>query len=198
MRTYESVGGASRDENRPALSLSIRSIASPDLPKVAEMLAQSFHGDCNRLLYGLLRLSIYEDLRQRVTFPKSRQICWVAIERGPDRPSWPQLEAIAGTVEIDVRQRFPWPFALPNYVYLSNLAVANQERRRGVASQLLRHCETTAKGWGFGAVYLHVMEDNAGARRLYGRAGYRVCGTEPSIGHLLFGQPRRLMLQKIL
>jgi ribosomal protein S18 acetylase RimI-like enzyme len=186
------------DEPDRAMRLCIRSIAAPDLPKVAEMLAQSFHGDCNRLLYGLFRLGIYEDLRQRVVFPRSRQICWVASERGPSRPSWPQLEPIAGTVEIDVRQRFPWPFVEPNYVYLSNLAVASQERRRGVASQLLLHCEKTAQGWGFGAIYLHVMEDNDAARRLYHRLGYRVCGVESSIGSVLLGQSRRLMLQKLL
>lgn len=211
MRTYQPVGADSRDENQPAMSLCIRSITAPDLPKVAEMLAQCFHGDCHQLLYGLLRLSIFEDLRQRVTFPRSRQVCWVAIDRSGDmarervvtRGGWSSGESITGTIEMDVRQRLSWtttgwPFGLTNYVYLSNLAVANQDRRRGVASQLLRHCEDQAQRWKFTAIYLHVMEDNAAARRVYSRLGYQVCGIEPSIGHFLLGTPRRLMLEKRL
>lgn len=61
---------------------------------------------------------------------------------------------------------------------LSNLAVRENRRRRGIGSLLMQECENAAQRWGFTEVVLQVEEDNREARALYQALGYRELFTD--------------------
>jgi len=68
--------------------------------------------------------------------------------------------------------------ALMERPFMSNLAVAREYRKRGIASQLCQGVESEAKSWGYTEVLLKVEKDNRRAQRLYRRLGYRVVGID--------------------
>ncbi len=105
---------------------------------------------------------------------------------------------VAGTLELSERQSWPWQPLSPRYVYLSNLAVREDLRRRGIALALLIHAEQLVRSWQFKDMYLHVMEDNVEARKLYRKAGFSLFHAEDTPYSLLGLQPRRLLLHKFL
>lgn len=104
---------------------------------------------------------------------------------------------IIGTVEMSVKQRF-WGCSRSKYVYLSNLATRPDYRRRGVASHLLRGCESMARRWGYQDICLHVLDNNKGARSLYQRLGYRIQQSDADLLTWFFNRPRQLLLHKNL
>lgn len=177
--------------------LQIRSAKLGDISALADVLAESFHARGGLLgwVYPILRLGIYEDLRTRLTSPAERYLCLVAVAVDPVSLK----EQLVGTVEMGLRSRYPWQLAIATrYPYLSNLAVHPQFRRLGLARHLLIQCEQTAKLWGFSSIYLHVLENNRPARRLYYKLGYRLQDIDPSWDSILFKQPRRFFLRKRL
>lgn len=106
-----------------------------------------------------------------------------------------QSSRLVGTVEISLKTGSPF-LRRPPFLYLSNLAVLAEYRGQGVAQQLLRVCERVALDWGFQDLYLHVLEDNARARRLYSKAGYEVERIETSLTSMLLGRSRQMFLHK--
>jgi len=104
-------------------------------------------------------------------------------------------ERLVGTVELSVKTGSPFLRRSP-YLYLSNLAVLEEYRQQGVAQQLLRVCERVALDWGYQDLYLHVLENNARARRLYTKAGYQLERIETSITSVLFGRSQQMFLHK--
>ena len=167
-----------------------------DLQQVADVLASSFYPPLGwqRWLYPLFRFSIYEDLKQRIQGGHQHYQCLTAI--APDRQS--RQQRVVGTVEISRRQPGLWSFNRSNQVYLSNLAVQEGCRRRGVARKLLAAAEQLSLDWGFRELYLHVMADNTQARLLYQNMGYQLYQVEPTLFSLLSLQPSRLLLKKTL
>ncbi|NJR64354.1 MAG: GNAT family N-acetyltransferase [Leptolyngbyaceae cyanobacterium CRU_2_3] len=103
-----------------------------------------------------------------------------------------------GTIEISLKNPPSWQSPYTRYLYLSNLAVHLDYRRQGAAQQLLQTCDRVALDWGFHDLYLHVLESNYQARRLYLRSGYRLLRVETSLGGWLLGRPRQLFLHKSL
>lgn len=59
------------------------------------------------------------------------------------------------------------------YVYIDNVAVDVNARRRGSASAMLVASSDVAMEWGAGFIYTHVHADNVAARRLYHAYGFR-------------------------
>lgn len=180
-----------------------------DLEPLADVLTDSFHSADSwyRFLLPLLRMGIQEDLRGRLRNPANHQVCLVAFAlqeaEGAIGPVSNLLRQdrlagdLVGTVEISERVCPLW-YSRRQYLYLSNLAVDASYRRMGVASQLLLASEQVAARWRFRDLYLHVMEDNHAARKLYLNAGYRIQHAEMSLGSLFLGQPRQLLLRKTL
>lgn len=168
--------------------LHVRAAQSEDLTEVAEILADSFHSQQGIFgwAYSLLRLGIYEDLRNRLRSTSPHHICLVAAVGNK----------LAGTVEMGLRSTEPW--ASSPHLYLSNLAVLTTARRRGVAGQLLLNCERVALSWGFHDLYLHVLENNHQARQLYFKMGYSLHSFEPGWSAWLLRRPRQLLLHKHL
>jgi len=148
----------------------IRAATPADLYSVAQIITESFHSQHG--LWGwafpLIRLGIYEDLKQRLPSPLPHHVCLVAADttRGANN--------LVGTVELSVRFSDSWTPVGKSFPYLSNLAVRPQYRRHGVASELLIDCETVSQEWGFQDLYLHVLENNYQARQLYFKLGYEV------------------------
>ncbi|OCR00618.1 GCN5 family acetyltransferase [Oscillatoriales cyanobacterium USR001] len=181
----------------------IRGAVSGDLMQLAEILALSFHSreGIMELVYPVLRLGIYEDLKNRLRSVSEHYIC-LAAELVPSKTGIEgQLsgkEYLAGTVEMALRSHHPWPMSNSEYPYLSNLAVHPDCRRLGIAQQLLSNCERRALEWGFSDIYLHVLENNHPARKLYDRAGYKLHQIDWNWTCLFLGQPRRLFLRKNL
>lgn len=194
------------------IPVAVRSVQQQDLASLAEVLVNSFHSKEGVLgiFYPLLRMGIYEDLRSRLRNKTHRYACLVAVHTSKtetlNAAHLHQLATIPGmvecpigTVELTVRASQPWHARQSTgYLYLSNLAVQSEYRCHGVAQQLLQACEQRALDWGFENIYLHVLENNLSARRLYRKAGYQLHEVEAGIGTWLMGQPKQLFLRKVL
>jgi ribosomal protein S18 acetylase RimI-like enzyme len=183
--------------NQPA-SL-VREARLEDLGQITEVLVSSFYGKSGWMqwVYPLVRLSIQEDLKQRLNTRKPYYACLAAVEvvagTGPTMAS----QSVVGTVELAKRYVWPWQSISVHHLYLSNLAVRADLRRRGIALALLQMCERIALRWQIYDLYLHVAEDNSEARQLYHKAGFRFLQAEESLATWL-GQPRRLLMHKPL
>lgn len=185
--------------------LQIRAAQLEDVSSIAEILADSFHSKEGMLgwAYPLLRLGIYEDVRNRLRTDSSHHICLVAINGVAKTDAGGKLhsreENIAGTLEIAVRPTtLPWGSNYLRYPYLSNLAVRPSDRRQGVGVQLLLSCEQVVKDWGFHDIYLHVLENNYQARQLYFKLGYRLHQIDNSWSNRILGRPQQILLHKHL
>lgn len=192
----------------------VRTVRQADLAVLAEVLASSFHSQDGWMwwLYPVLKAGIYEDLRTRLHSRGPRYACLVAVKPtfkgqaiseliGRTTPTALSLLAgdlIVGTIEMNLKSpSFIQPWST-KYLYISNLAVKVDYRRRGVAQQLLQTCERIALDWGYRDLYLHVLVNNHQARRLYWKTGYRLHRIEGNPLTFLFGQPRQLLLHKRL
>lgn len=57
--------------------------------------------------------------------------------------------------------------------YISNVAVRDKYRRKGIAKRLIAKAEAQARGWGCRAISLHCDLNNPGALKLYKGQGFR-------------------------
>lgn len=171
-------------------SFGVRPAQLKDLGQVTEVLTHSFHSarGLGILMYPFLKLGIYEDIRSRMCSDRAYYACLVATSTDTGK--------IAGTVELCLSCPEGWIPKQYQSTYISNLAVSPKHRRQGIAQRLLRSCEQVSWQWGFQDIYLHVLENNLGAQKLYEQAGYELSRVEPSITSWLFNQPRRLLLGK--
>ncbi len=192
----------------------IRAAQLKDLHGIADVLTDSFHSreGWEGWMRPVFRLGIYEDMRTRLRQAKPTYVLGADYANGGGTPYYACLvsvcprsavtvsdvpeETVVGTVEIGVRSLELWPPGSSPHIYVSNLAVAPAYRRQGVASQLLIACEAIARQWGAHDLYLHVLQDNRSARRLYFNLGYRLHRVEPSLIDWVFRRPKRLLLRK--
>lgn len=87
----------------------------------------------------------------------------------------------------------------PGEAYVDELGVDASARRRGVGRALLSACEAEARRAGRSRLTLWVTMDNAGARRLYEGAGFRVRRRRRwLLGRLIFRAPGALFMEKPL
>lgn len=197
--TNSELGSISLDLHPPQMT--IRAARLTDLSQLTDVLMRSFYDSSgwSRLLYPALRLGIQEDLKQRLNAHKPYYACLSVVQPRPDHTlSRPSGNTVVGTVELSYRQPWPWQPMKLQYLYLSNLAVQPESRRQGVAYRLIQACEQIALRWGIPDLYLHVMEDNFQALRLYHKAGFGLLQTEESLMTWLGLQPRRLLMYKSL
>ena len=199
--SYPDSIGSSAKKTTP---YTIRVAGLNDLEQLADVLAASFYSQIGwrRWIHPLLKMGIYEDLKQRLRSRSANYICLTAISDSPPSVSYgfadlSDDDSIVGTVELSNRTSL-WRIRHPRQLYLSNLAVHVDCRRRGIAQQLLKACEQVAYEWGFQELSLHVMENNIEARRLYQKTGYRLYQPEYSLAAWLWGKPKRLLMLKKL
>lgn len=73
--------------------------------------------------------------------------------------------------------------------YVSNVCVPVEQRRRGVATLLMKAAADVARGLGLRSVYVHVDADNEQALALYGKLGLEETGEfSPGIGASTIGR----------
>ncbi len=181
--------------NKISSPFQIRPASPGDLNAVAQIIAESFHSQKGlwALLFPLLRLGIYEDLRHRLSSSAPHHICLVAVDTEGDG-----FNNLIGSVELGVRFSDSWTQSGRSFPYLSNLAINPKYRRRGAASSLLISCEQVALAWGFQDIYLHVLENNYQARQLYLKQGYRVHKVEFSWNSFILRGAQQIFLHKHL
>ncbi len=216
----ESTSKLSQSNSHPNEKLyHIQQTRQQDVDALTDLLISSFYtpfDGMTRWLYPLLYFGIREDLRGRLRSQKPYYACLVATQ--PNRSvsntslsnaSHPRHEddtendrassdLIIGTVEIALKQTYPWQIQPSDSLYISNLAVRASYRRQGVAQALLQQCEQLADAWRFQSIYLHVLETNVNARSLYRKLGYQHQAVDSGLGSWLLGQPERLLLRKKL
>ncbi len=178
--------------------LEIRAVREEEIHCVADIITRSFHFDRGWMAWftPLFKLGIAEDLRNRIrprvaisSYQKpQQQVCSVAIHR----------EQVVGTVEVGVRTADRHRPSNYRYVYLSNLAVSRDFRRRGVAQELIKTCELLTIEWGYTEIHLHVMGDNERGRNLYQKLGYELVSSEFVWSIIPWHRPERLFLRKQL
>ncbi len=161
--------------------IEVRAVKEEEIHRVADIITHSFHFDRGWRAWftPLFKLGIAEDLRHRLRTcvntagrgKPQQQVCSIALydDRGDTK--------VVGTIEVGVRTAHdrPQPY---RYVYISNLAVSGEFRRRGVARELLQDCERLTQTWGYTQLYLHVMADNERGLSLYRKLGYEVISQE--------------------
>lgn len=196
LKPSESSWGSQDSNTTGKTHFLIRTAQTDDLTELAEILADSFHSrtGIGGWAYPLLRLGIYEDLRNRLRSPAPHYACLVAVQSVATITG--DREELVGTVELALRSPPYWQLGSSQYPYISNLAVKRSHRRQGAAQQMLLSCERTAREWGFSDLYLHVLENNHSAGQLYRQLGYQVRSVDSSLGTWFLGQPKRLFLHK--
>lgn len=173
----------------------LRTLKQKDLPDVAALLSRCFYPQegWRSWLTPIMQMGIFHDLQSRYGVrltPYTSLIGAQILHR-----SSPEL---MGTVEVSLKALSPWlPFA-PAVPYISNLAVAPQCRCQGVGKQLLFACEEIVRQWGHEYLYLHVLDNNTPARRLYAKAGYQRVNRPPHWSDLFFTPSKRSLLYKHL
>ena len=89
------------------------------------------------------------------------------------------------------------PRDITSYAYVSSMAVAEQLRRKGVATAMLSAAEQQARLWQQSVLALHVYVENEAALKLYKSFGLESVGTDPSWKAVFGGKIRTLMVKQI-
>ncbi|CAF2183637.1 hypothetical protein BRARA_G02379 [Brassica rapa] len=129
--------------------------------------------------------------------PPDRYACLVAEKAGEADTS--SSSSVVGVVDITVQteksvlRHFPGE---EEYLYVSGLAVSKAQRRKKMASTLLKACDVICYLWGFKLLALRAYEDDAAARNLYSNAGYSVVESDPPWTSTWIGRKRRVLMTK--
>lgn len=163
-----------------------------DIANIADLLSRTFyHGQGWRSLFNpILKMGLCYDLATRLQIPAPDQYQCLLVEV-PD-PKQTHLKILVGSVEISLRPLGLTSMLSAPKAYISNLAVKQEYRQRGIGLMLLQQCEAIAKQWNHQTLYLHVRSDNAIALALYDKLGYR-----SSLDRSPIEIQRRLLIKKI-
>ena len=186
--------GSELEKNPPStVSINIRGATSKDINALTEVLTLSFHpsGGWLSFLQPILKLGVSEDLRLRLRGTVPYDCCLVAVEIS--QTPLVTKEKVIGTVELSLKNGFNC-----EYLYISNLAVLETHRRKGIAKKLLKECEQMASKWGYDSLNLHVLEDNYAAQKLYLSNGYKICETELLWPNWFWVRSQKFFLKKKL
>ncbi|KAJ6792520.1 uncharacterized protein M6B38_383265 [Iris pallida] len=87
--------------------------------------------------------------------------------------------SVSGILTVDTIADFlprkgPFRQRRTGVAYISNVAVRESERRKGVGKLLIAKAEAKARSWGCRSVALHCDANNLAAVRLYKGQGYRI------------------------
>jgi len=116
-------------------------------------------------------------------------------------------EAVVGSLDLNIGAWLPaeplrgaLPEAAPETgrAYLSNVCVAPQARRRGLAAGMLAHAEARAREEGVSDLYVHVVAENAPALQLYLNCGFEVESEESKKLAATHNHEPRLLLHQTL
>lgn len=116
-----------------------------------------------------------------------------------------QTEYVCGTLDVTVGNKLPSEELVgkmgerDNRAYLSNVCVLASLRKRGVARTMIEDACAYAGELGVAQMYVHVVEDNVAARKLYEeKCGFSVEQKEPANVARGLNRPPRLLLHRKL
>jgi ribosomal protein S18 acetylase RimI-like enzyme len=102
---------------------------------------------------------------------------WLVVDRRFMRAAWARLKSVFGRRRSAVRQPAPAPPAAT--MSLVGIGTGSAHRGRGVGMLLMTDFERAAREKGMRMVRLTVYADNAAARRVYERSGWKAEPSEP-------------------
>jgi len=79
--------------------------------------------------------------------------------------------------------------------YLSNVCTLQHMRRKGIAKKLISKSFLYAQRMGVEILYVHVVEDNLPALKLYEEMGFTIEAKEKANASQLLGRPSRMLLR---
>jgi ribosomal protein S18 acetylase RimI-like enzyme len=173
------------------MAVEIEPATLSDLDAVVQLLTDSFHQfqSWNAWLSPLLVRGIHSDLQHRFSTTPTPYTCLLAYVRSES------ARTLVGTIEISRPTLY---FQGQPYLYLSNLAVSIDYRRRGIGKQLLMTCESMAHDMDYEGLYLHVLKQNQAAQRLYASLGFMARSQFTWQGLNLTLPSRRQLLAKVI
>eukprot|EP00619_Florenciella_sp_RCC1007_P011218 CAMPEP_0205906580 /NCGR_PEP_ID=MMETSP1325-20131115/2029_1 /ASSEMBLY_ACC=CAM_ASM_000708 /TAXON_ID=236786 /ORGANISM="Florenciella sp., Strain RCC1007" /LENGTH=247 /DNA_ID=CAMNT_0053272605 /DNA_START=84 /DNA_END=823 /DNA_ORIENTATION=- len=179
-------GGLVR-RNAVSSMVKLRRATVHDIPRIVELAATTFGAaDPENVEDRLFRWSVDKGFHARIGGDwDDRDHCvFVATDDSDDD--------LVGLIEVSMQPQtgatappFPVPAFLkrlsirPLFPYISNLVIADKERRKGYAKRLVRACEQQARGWGYDRCYLHVDLNYPPAAALYEGMGYGIVKDDP-------------------
>ena len=179
---------SAQHQNKCPVNITVRSAQLNDVAGMSKVLVQGFNLVPYAWMNPIARASIQADLKMRME-RKSLYQAFVAVDLNGDSTS------VVGTVEITI-QKSNLSCQPISYAYLASLTVAPDYRRLGVAQQLVQVCERQVGLWNQSNLYLHVLAENAAARRLYLQLGYGIHRTIRSWNPSLWHFEGQMMLHK--
>jgi ribosomal protein S18 acetylase RimI-like enzyme len=175
-------------------TVTVRTLEQADIVQAANVIGDSFQigAAFGRWLMPLFKLGIREDLysRWREQDPQRAVALVATISR-----STPQ---VVGTIEVTNRGTLYHASLAKRYAYIANLAVDDNYRSIGIGRQMVTQCESIAREWGFGYIYLHVMAENPAANHLYKKMGFEQLCSDRTWHFLPWKRASRLFLRKAL
>lgn len=132
------------------------------------MLYRRYRADDFAELYGIEQLCFEAPFRfsrelMRRLVSARRSATWLALEE----------DAMAGFIVVT------WAPERPGLVaYIQTIEVLPQFRGRGIARELMRRAEASAREAGAGWIWLHVAAENLPAIGLYEKCGYTLRGRQ--------------------
>jgi ribosomal protein S18 acetylase RimI-like enzyme len=163
----------------------VRSATREDVAGMAQILVKGFTLVPWPWMTPIMQAGIQADLHSRMGRTSLYQ-AFVAVD--PNRE-------VVGTVEVTLQKP---ALGQPVYPYLASLTVAAGHRRRGIARQLIEACEQQVYHWNRNDLYLHVLADNAAARRLYLQLGYCIHDQLSFLSPSRWAMEHRLLLHRHL
>lgn len=162
----------------------VREARLEDCWEVAETHCSSFFPDQKFPLDLALRLDRFvAQLAGFYSVPSGcMRSCLVAVAASRDPDEYRKLgfrrATVAGILTVDTMADYlprkgPFRSRRTGIAYISNVAVREEDRRRGIGKQLVAEAEALARGWGCRAITLHCDVANAAAVRLYRSQGYK-------------------------
>jgi ribosomal protein S18 acetylase RimI-like enzyme len=175
-------------------TVTVRTLEQADIVQAANVIGDSFNigAAFGRWLMPLFKLGIREDLysRWREQDPQRAVALVATISRSTTQ--------VVGTIEVTNRGTLYHASLSKRYAYIANLAVDGNYRSLGIGRQMVTQCESIAREWGFGYIYLHVMAENPAANHLYKKLGFEQLCSDRTWHFLPWKRASRLFLRKAL
>ncbi|XAR57565.1 hypothetical protein NMG60_11025749 [Bertholletia excelsa] len=170
-----------------------------EMRKVALIQALAFHEPAlvfDELFFQFFQAEVLSALIYRLrNSPPDRYACLVA-EAEASADEGEVVGVVDATAFRDEAVLQHLPAGAQEYLYVSGIAVLNNFRRKKVGSALLEACEKLSSKWGMEHLVLRAYEDDKGALKLYGNAGYKIAGGDPPWMTTWIGRKRRVLMIK--
>lgn len=171
-----------------------------EMRKVAQVQAEAFYVPVflfNDLFFQFFQAEVLSGLLYKLrNSAPNRYACLVAESNTDDLKSRHGLVGVVDVTALRDEAVLRHLSGAKEYLYVSGIAVLNTFRRRKVATALLKACDMVSILWGFEYLVLRAYEDDLGALKLYGNAGYRIVSADPPWMSTWIGRKRRVLMIK--